>query len=101
MICDAVPASLSFDLERFKMDRSLIRRLLCDASDEGIACAIIQMAHRLKIGVMPEGIEDAATLQRLVGLGCGFGQGFHRAPGLAADEFAAFVARSRAGARQA
>jgi EAL domain-containing protein (putative c-di-GMP-specific phosphodiesterase class I) len=80
-----------FNVERLKIDQSFIRRLLRDASDESIVRAIIEMSHSLKIDVIAEGIEDAETLQRLVELGCDFGQGFFWAPALPADEFAEFV----------
>jgi diguanylate cyclase (GGDEF)-like protein len=80
-----------FNVERLKIDQSFIRRLLRDASDESIVRAIIEMSHSLKIDVIAEGIEDAQTLQRLVDLGCDFGQGFFWAPALPANEFAEFV----------
>jgi diguanylate cyclase (GGDEF)-like protein len=80
-----------FNVERLKIDQSFIRRLLRDASDESIVRAVIEMSHSLKIDVIAEGIEDAETLQRLVELGCDFGQGFFWAPALPADEFAEFV----------
>jgi len=80
-----------FNVERLKIDKSFIRRLLRDPSDESIVRAIIEMAHSLMIAVTAEGIEDAPTLERLVGLGCDFGQGFLWSPALPPGEFAAFV----------
>jgi len=76
-----------FDVERLKIDQSFVRRMLDNPSDEGIVRAIIEMAHCLKLQVVAEGIEDAATLKRLTALGCEFGQGFHWSPALPADEF--------------
>jgi len=79
-----------FDVERLKIDQSFVRRMLDNPSDEGIVRAIIEMAHCLKLQVVAEGIEDAATLKRLTALGCEFGQGFHWSPALPADEFLQF-----------
>lgn len=86
-----------FAVERLKIDQSFIRRLSEDAEDEAIVRAIIQMAHSLKLMTVAEGIEDPATLERLLSLGCDRGQGYHWAPALPAAEFLAFVERHRHG----
>jgi diguanylate cyclase (GGDEF)-like protein len=88
-----------FEVERLKIDQSFIRRLTENAQDEAIVGAVIQMAHGLKLGVVAEGIEDEATLARLVELGCGQGQGFLWAKALPAEAFEAFVARAELTAR--
>jgi diguanylate cyclase (GGDEF)-like protein len=81
-----------FAVDRLKIDQSFVRQLTEHAHDEGIVRAIIEMAHCLDMEVVAEGIEDLPTLQRLFELGCDFGQGYHWAPALPADEFAQFVA---------
>jgi sensor c-di-GMP phosphodiesterase-like protein len=53
--------------------------------------AIVQIADSLKLDAVAEGIEDQATLQRLIELGCGYGQGFLWSPALAPDDFLHFV----------
>lgn len=83
-----------FEVERLKIDQSFIRRLTENAQDEAIVRAVIQMAHGLNLGVVAEGIEDEATLIRLVELNCDMGQGFLWAKGLPASELVAFVARA-------
>ncbi len=80
-----------FNVERLKIDKSFIRRLLRDSSDESIVRAIIEMSHSLMIAVTAEGIEDAPTLQRLIALGCDYGQGFLWSPALPPEEFTEFV----------
>ncbi|MBX3634100.1 MAG: EAL domain-containing protein [Rubrivivax sp.] len=86
-----------FEVERLKIDRSFVRRLVDNAEDEAIVRAIVQMAGALRLGVIAEGIEDAATLERLRGIGCTQGQGYHWAPALPAEQFSEFVrARSLA-----
>ena len=77
-----------FDVESLKIDQSFVRRLCDDSQDEAIVRAIIQMAASLNLHTVAEGIEDAATLQRLRELGCTRGQGFYWAPALPAASFA-------------
>jgi diguanylate cyclase (GGDEF)-like protein len=87
-----------FEVERLKIDQSFVRRLTENANDEGIVRAIIEMAHSLKLEAVAEGIENEATLNRLIELGCEYGQGFHWAPALPADEFFKFVTKGETAA---
>lgn len=80
-----------FAVERLKIDQSFVRQITENSHNDGIVRAIIEMAHCLEMEVVAEGVEDAATLQRLVELGCEFGQGYLWAPALPPDEFVAFV----------
>lgn len=80
-----------FAVERLKIDQSFVRQITEDAHNDGIVRAIIEMAHCLEMEVVAEGVEDAATLQRLLELGCEFGQGYLWSPALPPQEFAAFV----------
>ena len=80
-----------FKVERLKIDQSFVRRMNTDADDEGIVRAIIQMSHSLKLDAVAEGIEDAAALERLIEMGCDYGQGFYWSPALPPDEFLRFV----------
>ena len=80
-----------FAVDRLKIDQSFVRRMCTNPHDEGLVRAIIEMAHCLDLQVVAEGVEDAATLARLSGFGCEFGQGFHWSPALPMDAFVAFV----------
>jgi EAL domain-containing protein (putative c-di-GMP-specific phosphodiesterase class I) len=80
-----------FAVERLKIDQSFVRDMTSNPHNEGIVRAIIEMAHCLQLEVVAEGVEEAATLERLQVLGCEFGQGYHWSPALPADEFVAFV----------
>jgi diguanylate cyclase (GGDEF)-like protein len=80
-----------FDVERLKIDQSFVRHMMQDPNAERIVRAIIEMAHILKLEVVAEGIEDRPTFNRLIELGCEFGQGFHWSPALPADELFDFV----------
>lgn len=67
----------SFNATTLKIDRSFIASLCVSERDEPLVHAIINMAASLGLKTVAEGIEDAATLQRLKALGCDEGQGFY------------------------
>ena len=78
-------------VRRLKIDQSFTRAMLESERADGIVHAIIEMAHCLRMEVVAEGVEDAATLARLKEAGCEFGQGFYWSPAIPAREFAAFA----------
>lgn len=84
-----------FEVERLKIDKSFILGLPEDPQNETIVRAIIQMAHGLGLGVVAEGIEDEATLARLIDMGCDMGQGFLWAKALPHGEFETFLEAAR------
>jgi diguanylate cyclase len=49
------------------------------------------MSHSLGLRIVAEGVEDAEVLERLKSMGCDLGQGFHRTPGLPAEDFLSFL----------
>ncbi len=80
-----------FQVHRLKIDQSFIRRLTQDHHDRAIVGAIVQMAHSLGLAAIAEGVEDAATLQCLHGLGCVEGQGYFWARPLPAADLATWL----------
>jgi len=80
-----------FEVERLKIDQSFIRRTSQNRQDEAIVRAIIQMAKSLQLGTVAEGIEDQATLERVIELGCDLGQGFLWSKALPPAEFEAYA----------
>jgi diguanylate cyclase (GGDEF)-like protein len=74
-----------------KIDQSFIREMTFDASSAGIVTAIIAMAHTLGLGVVAEGVEQAAQLEGLRERGCDEFQGFLHSRALAAADFAALL----------
>ena len=88
-----------FQVNRLKIDQSFVHRLTQDHHDRAIVGAIVQMAHSLGLVAIAEGVEDAATLQCLRGLGCTEGQGYWWSRPVPAEAFAAWVC-SRSTARQ-
>ena len=65
-------------LDVVKVDRSFIDNVSDgDGDDSQIVDAVVQLAHRLQLQVVAEGVEDAATVEALSELGCDRVQGFY------------------------
>ncbi|HEX2207981.1 MAG TPA: EAL domain-containing protein [Longimicrobium sp.] len=59
-------------LDGLKIDRSFVRGTI----DSAVVQTILTLAHSLGVGVVAEGIEEAAQLAALRAMGCRLGQGF-------------------------
>jgi len=74
-------ASLSYlkqmPVEEIKLDRSFVRDMTSDKNDYTIVRSTIELAHDLGLRVIAEGVEDQATWDLLVKLGCDLAQGYH------------------------
>ena len=72
-------ASLSYlrqlPVSELKLDRSFTADLLTDSRTDAIVSSTIELAHRLGLRVVAEGVEQLATLRRLEVLGCDESQG--------------------------
>jgi diguanylate cyclase (GGDEF)-like protein/PAS domain S-box-containing protein len=79
-----------FPVDILKIDRSF----LADPNPEmaELTEAIVQLARIFKLKAVAEGIENPGQLERLQGMNCDFGQGFHFAEPLAAEEILAMAA---------
>ena len=76
-----------FNVDYLKIDRSFTANLAPDSSELAICEAIIEMAHRLNIKVIAEGIETAEQLYLLKDIHCDFGQGYLFAKPMPAEDF--------------
>ncbi len=83
-----------FNATTLKIDQSFIRSLCLSDRDEPLVHAIIQMGHSLGLQIVAEGVEDEATLQRLIDLGCDAAQGYYWAKPLEESEFLKLLGRS-------
>ena len=63
-------------VDRLKIDRSFVTHMCSEPTDAAIVYATIELAHRLGLRVIAEGVEDAATWQALEDLGCDSIQGY-------------------------
>jgi EAL domain-containing protein (putative c-di-GMP-specific phosphodiesterase class I) len=100
-------ASLSylkkFPLDGLKIDRSFVFDLLTDPDDAAIVSSTIGLSRQLGLSVIAEGIENRATADLLMQMGCEQGQGYYFGRPMPAAAFesqflAAAVAASAAGA---
>ncbi|WP_201314530.1 EAL domain-containing protein, partial [Dyella sp. EPa41] len=62
--------------DRIKVDQSFVRNIGVDPDDEAIVRATIEMAHRLKRGVVAEGVETEQHMEFLRANQCDELQGF-------------------------
>jgi diguanylate cyclase (GGDEF)-like protein/PAS domain S-box-containing protein len=90
-------ASLSylkkFPLDGLKIDQSFVFGLLANPDDAAIVSSTIGLSKQLGLSVIAEGIEDRATADFLVSMGCAEGQGyFFGRPVPASDFEASFLA---------
>ncbi len=100
-------ASLSylkkFPLDGLKIDRSFVLNLLADPDDAAIVSSTVGLSRQLGLSVVAEGIENRATADFLVSMGCEEGQGYFFGRPMPASAFEAqFLApqqvRAQAGA---
>ena len=66
-----------FPLDALKIDLGLIREMQSDRVIADIVELIIALAHKMKLRVIAEGIENARQIENLLKLGCEYGQGFY------------------------
>ena len=76
-----------------KLDRSFLNRDFSDAS--AVVESIIEMAHRLGLQVVGEGIETRAQSDRLFHLNCDQLQGFYFSKPIPSDAVRRFVESCR------
>jgi diguanylate cyclase (GGDEF)-like protein/PAS domain S-box-containing protein len=65
-----------FPLNGLKIDRSFVLELRADSGDAAIVGSTIGLGKQLGLSVIAEGIEDRATADLLMSMGCEQGQGY-------------------------
>ena len=84
-------ASLSylkkFPLNGLKIDQSFVRELRAGSDDAAIVSSTISLGKLLRLSVIAEGIEDRATADLLLSMGCEKGQGYYFGRPMPAKEF--------------
>ena len=82
-------------LDILKIDQSFVRRLTASDTDTAIVSAVIDLADRLDLGTVAEGIEEPTQVVILQQLGCRLGQGFALGRPQPAAAFRALLADHR------
>ncbi len=76
-----------FPLDGLKIDRSFVFELLAEAGDAAIVGSTIGLSKQLGLSVIAEGIENSATAELLMRMGCEQGQGYFFGRPMRAAEF--------------
>jgi len=63
-------------ITELKLDRSFVRRILSDSKARSILESTIDLATKLKLKTVAEGIDSEEQRDRLAELGCDMGQGY-------------------------
>lgn len=66
----------SLPLDALKIDRSFVKEMDANATQEGIIGAIVALAHTLRLDLVAEGIEYVEQGHSLRFMGCQYGQGY-------------------------
>ncbi|MDQ3761110.1 MAG: bifunctional diguanylate cyclase/phosphodiesterase [Actinomycetota bacterium] len=78
-------------VDEVKIDKSFVLGLASDLSDLAVVRAIVDLGHSLGLSVVAEGVEQDATRDQLVEMGCDVAQGFLISRPLASDRFDAWL----------
>ena len=66
----------TLNVDRIKIDRDFIMRILTDDNDRAIVHSVIALAHTLGLEVIAEGVEANETWDLLAEMGCDAAQGY-------------------------
>lgn len=81
----------NFPLGQIKIDKSFVQGMLTNASNMVVTEAIIELARKLNLQVIAEGVETVEQLDRLREVGCLNYQGYLFSPPLDIDAFGKFL----------
>jgi diguanylate cyclase (GGDEF)-like protein len=77
-----------------KIDKSFTGRAVADGRTAAIVAGTVELAHRLGLRLVAEGVEDDAALRLVTDLGCDESQGYLHSRPLPADAFLEWLARA-------
>jgi len=87
-------------VDEVKIDKSFVIELASKKDDGLIVQSTIDLAHKLGLVVVAEGVEDQAAWQMLVAQGCDFAQGYHLSRPLPAEDLERWWGERAAGSHQ-
>lgn len=79
-------------VQEFKIDRSFVTNMVTNPKDAIIVRTGVELARRLGLDSVAEGIEDAETYAALAALGCTTAQGFHLGRPMPTESFDGWLA---------
>jgi EAL domain-containing protein (putative c-di-GMP-specific phosphodiesterase class I) len=78
-------------LDEIKVDMSFVKNSLTSRADEAIVRSVRELAHRLGLVSVAEGVEDAAIERLMVDIGFDLLQGYHFAKPLSEEALLEYV----------
>ena len=84
-----------FPIDQMKIDRSFVNDIVTDPGAATIATSVIALAHRMRLGVVAEGVETEAQAGYLRQNGCDQMQGYLFSKPVPAEEFAELVRQGK------
>ncbi|MBV8997110.1 MAG: bifunctional diguanylate cyclase/phosphodiesterase, partial [Pseudonocardiales bacterium] len=79
-------------VDEVKIDKSFVLGLASDLGDLAVVRAIVELGHSLGLSVVAEGVEQDATRDQLLEMGCDVAQGYLISRPLGPDRFDAWLA---------
>ncbi|MBA8827062.1 diguanylate cyclase (GGDEF)-like protein [Saccharopolyspora lacisalsi] len=74
-------------VDEVKIDKSFVLGMGTDLSDMAVVRSIVELGHSLELSVVAEGVEDDASRDQLVRMGCDTAQGYLFSRPLSEDRF--------------
>ncbi|MBY6351617.1 putative bifunctional diguanylate cyclase/phosphodiesterase [Rhodococcoides corynebacterioides] len=78
-------------VQQLKLDRSLVGSIVDDEVDRAIVASTVDLARRMRLHLVAEGVEDVETLEMLRQWGCDAVQGYFVSKPVPADEVISVV----------
>lgn len=85
----------SLPIANVKIDRLFIKQISEDSDEKAMIPAIIDLAHKLKLNVVAEGVETDIQLKRLFENHCDYYQGYLLSKPMPEDQVTSFLDRMR------
>jgi diguanylate cyclase len=85
-------------LDEIKVDMQFVKRAPTSAADEAIVRCVHELAHRLGLVTVAEGVEDEVVRDLMIEIDFDLLQGYHYSKGLPEAELLSFIARPSASA---
>jgi len=77
---------LEFPVDLIKIDQSFVQRLCHDRGSQAIVAALIEIANKLGMRIIAEGVETREQARELHRMGCKLGQGFYYSRAVSFEE---------------
>ena len=82
-------------LSTLKIDRTFVKEVVSNSGDAAIIAALIELAHKLNIKVVAEGVETEQQLNALISQCCDMIQGYYFSPPLSVEAFGQLLHEER------